>query len=114
MKNFLNKTREKQSFRWIKKNLDPAGTYLVFEKPASFTGAPVVQADSPLFRYLEGKGAAWQEFFDPAVSRDYLVVRVDQEGENESLAGLMGHSELFDATYYIFKAEMKEKDNDRT
>ena len=114
MKNFLNKSREKRSFRWIKKNLDPAGTYLVFEKPASPTGAPLVKADSPLSRYLEESGAAWQELFDPAVSRDYLVVRVEQEGENEALAGLMGHSELFDATYYIFKAEMKDKDNDRT
>lgn len=114
MKNFLNKTREKQSFRWIKKNLDPAGTYLVFEKPANRTGAPLVKADSPLSKYLEDKGAAWQELFDPAVCRDYLVVRVEHEGENEALAGLMGHRELFDATYYIFKAEMKDKDNDRT
>lgn len=114
MKNFLNKSREKRSFRWIKKNLDPERTYLVFEKPAGSSGAPVVKPDSPLSGYLEEEGLAWQELFDPAVSRDYLVVRVAPEGENKALAGLMGHSELFDATYYIFKAEMKDKNNERT
>ncbi|MFO7752682.1 MAG: hypothetical protein R6V41_06145 [Desulfobacteraceae bacterium] len=112
MKNFLNKTRQNRSFRWIKKNLDPAKTYLVFEKQMSQNGAPVVRVDSPLSRYLEAEGVAWQELFDPKVSRDYLVIRLDRKGENEALAGLMGHSELFDATYYIFKAEQEDRKND--
>ncbi len=111
MKKFLYKNRKKGSFSGIKQHLDPLKSYIVFEKKIQREDDTIVAADTSIADYLEKSALEWQEIFEKSAFKIYLVIQVDPGCESSVLGNFLSQSALYDATYYIFKAEDKKNNN---
>jgi hypothetical protein len=103
-KDYSDNTIIEESFDWIKKNLDPLMGYIIFENDLS-------QADSIFseslraYQYLKKENYAVRKVYDSKSSKEYLVIQIDPENEDETLGSVMGYGFSKETISYLYKAE---------
>ncbi|MCP4672256.1 MAG: hypothetical protein GY857_13220 [Desulfobacula sp.] len=95
----------KKSFGWIKENLDPERSYIIFENDLNKQVDSIFSESFIAHQYLKKENHVWKKVYDPAVSKEYLVIQVDPGDEDEILGKIMGYGFLKDTVSYVYKAE---------
>jgi hypothetical protein len=101
---FNNNKIEEKSFYWIKKNLDPLKSYIVFENNLKKGTGSIFLKKNPVFKYLRDETFIWEQFIDKNLSREYLVIQIGQGSEDEILGKLIGYEFSKNIVYYLYKA----------
>ncbi|MCK5096722.1 MAG: hypothetical protein KAR45_01390 [Desulfobacteraceae bacterium] len=107
MKFFKNNIIKKQNFEWIKKNLDPAKSYIVFENNLRKKNDSIFSDKNLVFKYLRQEDFFWEQVFDKDLVREYLVIQIDPGNEDEMLGKLIGYEFSKETVYYLYKAYSK-------
>ncbi|QTA77995.1 Uncharacterized protein dnl_02000 [Desulfonema limicola] len=97
----------KKSFAWIKKNLDPLQSYIVFENDLNKQDYSIFSESLIAYQYLKNGNYAWKKIYDSKYSKEYLVIQIEPGKEDETLGRVIGYGFPADTVYYLYKAEKK-------
>lgn len=97
----------RKSFGWIKENLDPSRSYIIFENDLNKQTDSIFSDSLIVYQYLKKENYAWKKVNDSKYSKEYLVIQIDLENEDETLGKVMGYGFPKDTVYYLYKAEKK-------
>jgi hypothetical protein len=103
-KDFSNHELIHKSFTWIKQNLDPARSYIIFENDLNKHPDSIFQDSLMVYQYLTKGGYAWRKVCDTRGIKEYLVIEIDPGNEDETLGRVMGYGLPKDTVYYLYKA----------
>lgn len=92
------------SFGWIKKNLDPLSSYIVFENDLTKQTDSIFSQTFMAYHYLKKENYLWKKVYDPRESKEYLVIQIDPENEDETLGNIMGYGFSKEIISYLYKA----------
>ncbi len=95
----------RKSFGWVKKNLDPSRSYIIFENDLNKQASSIFADSLVAYGYLDRENYVWKKVFDSEISKEYLVIQIDPGDEDATLGRLMGYGFPGDVVYYVFKAE---------
>jgi len=95
----------KKSFSWIKKNLNPSRSYIIFENDLNKQTLSIFSASLIAYQYLKNGNYTWKKVFDSKTSKEYLVIQIDPGKEDEALGKVIGYGFPIDTVYYLYKAE---------
>ncbi len=104
---FSNQKMIKKSFAWIKKNLDPEKSYIIFENDLKKQADSIFSKSFIAYHYLKKGNYAWKKVYDSDGSKEYLVILIAPGNEDETLGKLMGYGFLKDTVSYLYKAEKR-------
>ncbi len=90
---------------WIKKQLKPENSYIVFENSSKLAGDSIFTKELKVYEYLKNGKHNWQQFKDEKLSREYLVIQMIPGKEDETLGKLLSYGLPKDTAYYLYKAE---------
>ena len=107
LEDFSDNKMIRKSFTWIKKNLDPERSYIVFENDLNKQTQSIFSESLIANQYLKKGNHAWKKVYDSKNSKEYLVIQIDQENEDETLGKVMGYGFPKNTVYYLYKAEKK-------
>lgn len=102
---FKGNTIKAKSFKWIKKNLDPFNSYIVFENNLNKETSSIFIKNNPVYEYLQKEKILWVQVFDKRLLREYLVIQIDPGKEDEMLGKLISYEFSQNLVYYLYKAE---------
>ena len=105
MKNSLHHKTKEKSFSWIKQNLDPLWSYIIFENDLKKTGTSIFDPDHIAYTCLEKEKYLWQQVIDRDLSREYLMIRIETGHEEQILGKVMGYGFPDGIVYYLYKAD---------
>ncbi|MCP4023905.1 MAG: hypothetical protein GY729_18820 [Desulfobacteraceae bacterium] len=97
--------RFKKSFDWIKKNLDPLKSYIVFENDLNKQDDSILSESFIAYQYLNEDMLTWQKVFDVKKLKEYLVIQIDPGNEEEKLGKIMGYGFPKETVSYLYKAK---------
>jgi len=103
--NFSDPDIVQKSFAWIKKNLDPLRSYIVFENDLTKQAGSIFSESLIVYEYLKKGHYAWKKIYDSQGSKEYLVLEIDPENEDEIFGNIMGYGFPKDIVSYLYKAE---------
>jgi len=95
------------SLDWIKKNLDPLMSYIIFENDLSNQTDSIFSESLIAYQYLEKRNYAWKKVYDSDCSKEYLVILIAPGNEDETLGKIMGYGFSKDTVSYLYKAEKR-------
>jgi hypothetical protein len=95
----------RKSFKWIKKNLDPLRSYIVFENDLTKQRDSIFSESLIAYQYFKNEGYDWKKVHDSLCSKEYLVLQIDPENEDETFGKIMGYGFPKDIVSYLYKAE---------
>lgn len=104
-KEFSNHKMIQKSFSWIKKNLDPSRSYIIFENDLTRQADSIFSEAFIAYQYLKKGGYAWKKICDITDSKEYLVIQIDPGNEDETLGKIMGYGFSKDIISYLYKAK---------
>jgi hypothetical protein len=93
-----------QNFDWIKKNLDPLMSYIIFENDLSKQADSIFSESLMTYQYLKKENYAIKKVYDAKAFKEYLIIQIEPENENEVLGKVMGYGFDKDTVYYLYKA----------
>lgn len=105
MFNFSNQKMIQKSFSWIKRNLDPERSYIIFENDLNKQTDSIFSESFIVYQYLKKGGYVWKMIYDVKDSKEYLVIRIDPGNEEETLGKIMGYGFAKDTVSYLYRAE---------
>ena len=103
--NFLDHKTIQKSFDWIKKNLDPLRSYIIFENDINKHPHSIFSESLIAYQYLKKENYAWKKVYDADKLKEYLVIQIDPENEDQALGKVMGCGFPKDTVSYLYKAE---------
>jgi hypothetical protein len=103
--NFSDHKVLRKSFKWIKKNLDPLRSYIVFENDLNRQKDSIFSESLIAYQYFKNEGYDWKKVYDPLCSKEYLVLIIDAKKEDETFGKIMGYGFPKDIVSYLYKAE---------
>ncbi|MBF0467947.1 MAG: hypothetical protein HQK61_03545 [Desulfamplus sp.] len=106
-KDFSGNKIVRKSFSWIKKNLDPSMSYIIFENDLNKQAASIFSESLIAYQYLKKENCSWKKVYDSGCSKEYLVIQIDPGYEDQTLGKVMGYGFPNDTVYYLYKAEEK-------
>lgn len=95
----------KQQFSWIKQQLDPQWSYIVIEHEILGDEPSLFDPEQLGYAHLEAAELTFQQIIDTDRSREYLMIRIPPEREDDRLGRIMGAGFAGNMVYYLFKAE---------
>lgn len=93
-----------QSFDWIKKNLDPLMSYIIFENDLSNQADSIFSESLMTYQYLKKENYAIKKVYDSKALKEYLIIQIDPRNEDETSGKIMGYGFDKDTIYYLYKA----------
>ncbi len=90
---------------WIKTQLKPENSYIVFENSPGLDGDSIFTKDLKVYEYLKNGKYHWQRFKDERLLREYLVVQMIPGKEDETLGKLLSYGIPKDTVYYLYQAK---------
>jgi hypothetical protein len=96
-----------KSFGWIKENLDPEWSYIIFENDLNKHADSIFLETDPAYRSLRKAGAALKKVYDMEMAREYLVIKIEPGNEDKELGEIMGYGFLENTVSYLYKADKK-------
>jgi len=102
---FSNHKTIQKSFTWVKKNLDPAMSYIIFENDLKKENHSIFSECLVAYHYLKKGNYTWQKVYDSKYCKEYLVIQIDPGTEDRTLGKVMGYGFPQDTVYYLYKAE---------
>lgn len=96
-----------KSFGWIKENLDPEWSYIIFENDLNKQAGSIFPESFPAYRFLGKTGAAIKKVYDIEKAREYLVIKIEPGNEDKELGKIMGYGFSKDTVSYLYKADKK-------
>lgn len=103
-----HKTVEK-SFAWIKQNLDPSKSYIIFENDLSKQSNSIFSESLIAYHYLKKGNFSWKKVYDSDALKEYLVIQTDPGDEDKTLGQVMGYGLPDNTVYYLYKAEEQQQ-----
>jgi len=94
-----------KNFDWIKKNLDPSMSYIIFENDLNKQTLSIFSKSLVAYQYLKKGNYAWKKVYDSKHLKEYVVIQIDPENEDEILGEIMGYGFGKDIVSYLYKAE---------
>ncbi|MDM8536998.1 hypothetical protein QUF70_09615 [Desulfobacterales bacterium HSG17] len=104
-KDFSDPKMIKKSFAWIKKNLDPLMSYIIFENNLNKQPDSIFSESLTAYQYLKKENYAWKKVYDSKTSKEYLLIQIESGNEDEELGKVIGYGFPIDTVYYLYKAE---------
>ncbi len=104
MNNFSDNGPLEKNFLWIKQNLDPAKSYIIFENDLKNTNTSIFGSSRITFTCLK-KEYNLCRVIDKNLLREYLVVSVEPGNEERILGRIMGSGFPKGMVYYLYKAD---------
>ncbi|RLC03855.1 MAG: hypothetical protein DRH34_05035 [Deltaproteobacteria bacterium] len=104
-KDFSDHKMIQKSFGWIKKNLDPERSYIIFENDLNKQADSIFSETIIAYQYLKKGGYTWKKVCDATDSKEYLVIQIDPGNEDETLGKVIGYGFPKGTVYYLYKAE---------
>jgi hypothetical protein len=92
---------------WIKAQLKPEGSYIVFEHAAKADVPSIFAKESRVYTYLAQAQYPWQQVRNKALEREYLVIRIPPGNEEEILGKVLSAGLPKETVYYLYKAGEK-------
>ena len=105
LKDFSDHKIIQKSFGWIKKNLDPTRSYIILENDLNKQPSSIFSESLIAYQYLKKGNYAWKKVNDAKSSKEYLVIQIDPENEDETLGSVMGYGFSKETISYLYKAE---------
>lgn len=105
LKDFSDHKTIQNSFGWIKKNLDPLQSYIVLENDLNRQPDSIFSKTLITYKYLKKGNYAWKKVYDSKYLKEYLVIQIEPENEDETLGKIMGYGFPKDIVSYLYKAE---------
>lgn len=102
--NFSDHKIIKKSFDWIKKHLDPTRSYIILENDLNKQTDSIFSESLIAYQYLKKGTYVWKKVYDSKKFKEYLVIQIDSENEDETLGSVMGYGFSKDTTSYLYKA----------
>ncbi|NOX34146.1 MAG: hypothetical protein GXP56_10495 [Deltaproteobacteria bacterium] len=96
-----------KSFGWIKENLDPLRSYIIFENDLNKQADSIFSDSFIAYQYLEKESYIWKKVYDTDCSKEYLVIQIGPGNEDETLGKIMGYGFAKDIVSYLYKAKKK-------
>ncbi len=94
-----------KSFDWIKKHLDPSMSYIIFENDLNKQTLSIFSKSLVAYQYLKKGNYAWKKVYDSKHLKEYVVIQIDPENEDEILGEILGYGFGKDIVSYLYKAE---------
>ena len=104
MRSFKSNDIKEKNFDWIKKNLDPAKSYIVFENNLKKETDSIFSNKNLVYKYLSKEKFVWEQILDKRLSREYLVIQIEPGNEDVMLGKLFEYKFSKDIVYYLYKA----------
>ena len=105
IKDFSDHKIIQKSFDWIKKNLDPSMSYIIFENDLNKQTLSIFSKSLVAYQYLKKGNYVWKKVYDSKHLKEYVVIQIDPENEDEILGEIMGYGFGKDIVSYLYKAE---------
>jgi hypothetical protein len=102
---FQNNYVKEKNFNWVKKNLDPAESYIVFENNIKEKTGSLFSITNPVFTYLNDNKILWEQVLDKDLLREYLVIQIEPGTEDEMLGKLIEYKFSKNIVYYLYKSQ---------
>lgn len=96
-----------KSFGWIKENLDPEWSYIIFENDLNKQADSIFLESDPAYRFLRKVGSALKKVYDMKMAKEYLVIKIEPGNEDKELGKIMGYGFLENTVSYLYKADKK-------
>lgn len=93
------------SFGWIKKNLDPLRSYIIFENDLNKQAGSIFSESLPAYQYLKKAHPDLEKVYDKDTAKEYLVIRIEPGNEDTELGKIMGYGFPKDTVSYLYKAD---------
>ena len=94
-----------KSFGWIKENLDPLRSYIIFENDLNQQADSIFSESLIAYQYLKRKNYIWEKVYDTDRSREYLVIQIEPGNEDKILGRIMGYGFAENIVSYLYKAK---------
>ncbi|SLM28470.1 hypothetical protein MTBBW1_1380017 [Desulfamplus magnetovallimortis] len=98
---------EKKSFLWIKQNLDPEWSYIVFEnslkRRENSLKSSIFDSDCIFYASLAREEYGWLKVFDEERECEFLVIRIPPGNEEKVLGRVLGYGFPEETVYYLYK-----------
>ncbi|MEA1968025.1 MAG: hypothetical protein U9N77_07375 [Thermodesulfobacteriota bacterium] len=94
----------RKSFGWIKKSLNPEKSYIIFENDLNKQTQSIFSESLMANQYLKKGNYTCKKVYDSKESKEYLVIQIDPENEDETLGKIMGYGFPKNTVYYLYKA----------
>ena len=104
MRSFKSIDIKEKNFDWIKKNLDPAKSYIVFENNLKKETDSIFSNKNLVYKYLRKEKFVWEQILDKRLRREYLVIQIEPGNEDAMLGKLFEYKFSKDIVYYLYKA----------
>ena len=108
MNNFSDTGPLEKDFTWIKQNLDPAKSYIIFENNLKNTSKSIFTSSYITCTCPEKEYESYH-VIDRDLLREYLVVCVEPGSEERILGRIMGAGFPKGVIYYLYKADKRLK-----
>ncbi|THB75779.1 MAG: hypothetical protein D3926_19490 [Desulfobacteraceae bacterium] len=89
---------------WIKGQLAPEASYIVFEHNLQGRKDSIFSKSLRVYDYLEQKKYSWQQVKDGSLFREYLVIRIEPGKEEETLGKMISLGFPKSTVYYLYRA----------
>ena len=96
-----------KNFDWIKKNLDPLMSYIIFENVFNKQTDSIFSESFIAYQNLKKDNYAVRKIYDSKSFKEYLVIQIDPKNENETLGRIMGYGFEKDIIFSLYKAEIR-------
>ncbi len=102
---FSNPEVIRNGFAWIKQNLDPSRSYLIFENNVTPLGHTLFSESLRVYQNLKKEGYVWKKVYDPDLAREYLVIAIESGSEDRTFGKIMGYGFPENTVSYLYKAQ---------
>ena len=92
------------NLEWIKGQLAPEGSYIVFEHDLQGRKDSIFSKSLRVYDHLKQKKYSWQKVNDRSLFREYLVIRIEPGKEEETLGKMISLGFPKSTVYYLYRA----------
>ena len=89
---------------WIKGQLAPDGSYIVFEHDIQVSKDSIFTKSLRVYDFLRQEKYSWQQVKDVSLFREYLVIRIGLGKEEEILGKMLSLGFPKNTVYYLYRA----------
>ena len=105
MRLFKNNHIKDKTFKWVKRNLDPTKSYIVFESKINTKNDSIFLEKAPVFEYFKDNKILWEHILDIDLLREYLVIQFKPGNEDKMLGKLIEYNFSKNIVYYLYKSQ---------
>lgn len=89
---------------WIKSQLTPGRSYIVFEHAVKTDASSIFSKGSRVYAYLAQAQYPWQQVQNTKRGKEYLVIRIEPDREEEILGKMLSLGLPKNTVYYLYRA----------